>query len=212
MNKFFQEESSSIPVYAECDVLVVGGGAAGHSAAVAAARAGCKNIILMERYGYFGGDVTGGYVIMLPNLSWYDKSFIRGLKILRIDVENQDFDFFSCVNRIDQYCAENMLSSLTKYRLHLAFEEMLQVILRPILEKTSVHVTIEHSDKDKSTDMVITYNGHYFDPADCEDELSYKMLCWAVGKIIHTYDESTRLNTLRFDEPTNPSDVQIENK
>ena len=80
MNKVFQEESSSIPVYAECDVLVVGGGAAGHSAAVAAARAGCKNIILMERYGYFGGDVTGGYVIMLPNLSWYDKSFIRGLQ------------------------------------------------------------------------------------------------------------------------------------
>ena len=80
MNKFFQEESSSIPVYDECDILVVGGGAAGHSAAVAAARAGAKKVILMERYGYFGGDVTGGYVIMMPNLSWYDKSFVRGLQ------------------------------------------------------------------------------------------------------------------------------------
>ena len=79
MNKIFQEESSSIPVYDECDILVVGGGAAGHSAAVAAARAGAKKVILMERYGYFGGDVTGGYVIMMPNLSWYDKSFVRGL-------------------------------------------------------------------------------------------------------------------------------------
>lgn len=27
-----------------------------------------------------GGDVTGGYVIMVPNLSWYDKSFVRGLQ------------------------------------------------------------------------------------------------------------------------------------
>ena len=80
MNKFFQEESSSIPVYAECDILVVGGGAAGHSAAIAAARAGAKNVILIERYGYFGGDVTGGYVIMMPNLSWYNKSFVRGLQ------------------------------------------------------------------------------------------------------------------------------------
>ena len=80
MNKLFQEESSSIPVYDECDILVVGGGAAGHSAAVAAARAGAKKVILMERYGYFGGDVTGGYVIMMPNLSWYDKSFVRGLQ------------------------------------------------------------------------------------------------------------------------------------
>lgn len=80
MNKYFQEEGRSLPVYDECDVLVVGGGAAGHSAAIAAARAGCKNVILMERYGYFGGDVTGGYVIMMPNLSWYDKSFVRGLQ------------------------------------------------------------------------------------------------------------------------------------
>ena len=27
-----------------------------------------------------GGDVTGGYVIMVPNLSWYDKPFVRGLQ------------------------------------------------------------------------------------------------------------------------------------
>lgn len=43
-------------------------------------RAGCKNIVLMERYGYSGGDVTGGYVIMVPDLSWYEKSFVRGLQ------------------------------------------------------------------------------------------------------------------------------------
>ena len=78
--KTYLEPQTAVPVYDECDILVVGGGAAGHSAAIAAARAGNKNIILMERYGYFGGDVTGGYVIMLPNLSWYDKSFVRGLQ------------------------------------------------------------------------------------------------------------------------------------
>ena len=74
------EPQTLIPVYDECDVLVVGGGSAGHSAAVAAARAGCKNVIIMERYGYMGGDVTGGYVLMVPKLSWYDKSFVRGLQ------------------------------------------------------------------------------------------------------------------------------------
>ena len=80
MGKTIFDPGMDVPVYAECDVLVVGGGAAGHSAAVAAARAGCRNVILMERYGYMGGDVTGGYVIMVPNLSWYDKSFVRGLQ------------------------------------------------------------------------------------------------------------------------------------
>ena len=80
MSNTYMEPAREIPVYAECDILVVGGGAAGHSAALAAARAGAKNIILMERYGYMGGDVTGGYVIMVPNLSWYDKSFVRGIQ------------------------------------------------------------------------------------------------------------------------------------
>ena len=78
--KIYNEPANAVPVYDECDILVVGGGCAGHSAAVAAARAGATNIILLERYGYMGGDVTGGYVIMVPKLSWYDKSFVRGLQ------------------------------------------------------------------------------------------------------------------------------------
>ncbi len=78
--KTYLEPSTEIPIYDECDILVVGGGSAGHAAALAAARAGAKNIILMERYGYMGGDATGGYVIMVPNLSWYDKAFVRGIQ------------------------------------------------------------------------------------------------------------------------------------
>ena len=78
--KTYIEPQTTIPVYDECDVLVVGGGSAGHSAAVAAARAGCKNIILMERYGYCGGDVTGGYVLLIPNLSFHEKTYVRGIQ------------------------------------------------------------------------------------------------------------------------------------
>ena len=78
--KTYLEPQTIVPVYDECDVLVVGGGAAGHSAAVAAARAGCKNVILMERYGYCGGDVTGGYVLLIPNLSFHEKTYVRGIQ------------------------------------------------------------------------------------------------------------------------------------
>ena len=80
MSKTILEGERQIPVYAECEVLVVGGGAAGHSAAIAAARAGCKHVVLMERYGYMGGDVTGGYVIMVPRLSFFSKQYVRGLQ------------------------------------------------------------------------------------------------------------------------------------
>ena len=79
MSKTYIESPNTLPVYDECDILVVGGGAAGHSAAVAAARANPEaSVILMERYGYFGGDVTGAYVLFIPTLNWRTHSLIRG--------------------------------------------------------------------------------------------------------------------------------------
>ncbi|MCP5523471.1 MAG: FAD-dependent oxidoreductase [Verrucomicrobiales bacterium] len=48
----------------ETDVLVVGGGPAGFTAAIAAARTGA-NTTLVERYGYLGGLWTGGLVLLV---------------------------------------------------------------------------------------------------------------------------------------------------
>jgi hypothetical protein len=52
---------------AETDVLVVGGGPAGLAAAIASAREGVETL-LVERYGYFGGNITQSLV---GTLSWY---------------------------------------------------------------------------------------------------------------------------------------------
>lgn len=52
--KFLTEPVRQIPIVAEKDVVVVGGGVAGVMAAVAAARAGAQTLIA-ERNGYFGG-------------------------------------------------------------------------------------------------------------------------------------------------------------
>lgn len=49
-----------LPVVAEADVVVAGGGNAGFIAALAAARSGARTI-LVERYGYLGGCLTGTY-------------------------------------------------------------------------------------------------------------------------------------------------------
>lgn len=56
-----------VPVVAEADVLVVGGGAAGMSAAIAAARQGA-DVVLAERYGYLGGLASGGLIVLLLTL------------------------------------------------------------------------------------------------------------------------------------------------
>ena len=53
-----------VPVYRKCDVLVVGGGIAGWAAALAAARAGSKTILL-ERDEALGGLWSNGGVLIL---------------------------------------------------------------------------------------------------------------------------------------------------
>ncbi len=50
-----------VPVRYECDVAVAGGGIAGVTAAISAARAGAR-VLLVERYGVTGGNATVGLV------------------------------------------------------------------------------------------------------------------------------------------------------
>ena len=55
------EAPREIPVVAEADVVVCGGGPGGFPAAIAAARHGAKTL-LIERYGFLGGLATAGLV------------------------------------------------------------------------------------------------------------------------------------------------------
>jgi 2-polyprenyl-6-methoxyphenol hydroxylase-like FAD-dependent oxidoreductase len=64
---FINEPARQTPVRAETEVLVIGGGTAGVSAAVAAARNGAE-VILVERLGYLGGLATGGLIALLLTL------------------------------------------------------------------------------------------------------------------------------------------------
>ena len=64
---FITEPQRQTPVKAETEVLVIGGGTAGVSAAVAAARNGA-DVILVERLGYLGGLATGGLIALLLTL------------------------------------------------------------------------------------------------------------------------------------------------
>jgi ribulose 1,5-bisphosphate synthetase/thiazole synthase len=62
--KTIHEAARETNVFAEADVVVVGAGPAGVTAAIAAAREGADTI-LMERYGSLGGMATGGLVLMI---------------------------------------------------------------------------------------------------------------------------------------------------
>src|SRR3981189_490145 len=59
--KTIEEPAGQVPLYGEYEVVVLGGGPAGIAAAVAAARAG-RRTVLIERYGFLGGMGTAAGV------------------------------------------------------------------------------------------------------------------------------------------------------
>lgn len=72
------EPGGKVPVVAEADLVVVGGGPAGISAAVAGARNGLS-VILLERYAYLGGLASGGMVLVLDDMCDGPEVTVRGL-------------------------------------------------------------------------------------------------------------------------------------
>jgi ribulose 1,5-bisphosphate synthetase/thiazole synthase len=67
VTKRIQEPAREIDVVHELDVLVVGSGPGGLSAALAAARAGA-HVGLVERFGFFGGNITA---VGVEGIGWY---------------------------------------------------------------------------------------------------------------------------------------------
>lgn len=66
--EWITEPERKIPVIANVDLLVCGGGFAGVAAAISAARNGVK-VMLLEKYGFLGGLVTSALVITTPPLN-----------------------------------------------------------------------------------------------------------------------------------------------
>jgi hypothetical protein len=80
------EPEKQIPILAETDVLVIGGGPAGTAAAVAASRTGAETY-LVERYNHLGGLWTGGLVLPLLSTHAVDKQKRRKQVIFGIGGE-----------------------------------------------------------------------------------------------------------------------------
>ena len=124
--KTITEPSREIPVRAEADVLVIGGGPSGIMAAEAAADRGTK-VMLIENRGYLGGNLTIG----LPILSFLDvngKQCIRGYA--------QDF--------IDRMAARGASSDHKRCRLHMSLTiidpETVKDVALEILREKGVEV------------------------------------------------------------------------
>jgi len=90
MGNFIVEERRETPVFGEYDVLVAGGGVAGISAALAAARQGSR-VILLEREFVLGGLATLGLItVYLPLCDGMGNQVIFGIgeELLRLSIRH----------------------------------------------------------------------------------------------------------------------------
>ncbi len=87
------EPARRIDVIHETDVLVVGSGPAGLSAAIAAAREGV-DVALVERFGCFGGNMTA---VGVEGLAWYRHEATVEAGGLATEFERRSIDFGAAV-------------------------------------------------------------------------------------------------------------------
>lgn len=76
--QMIDEPGGKVPVVAESDLVVVGGGPAGIAAAVAGARNGLS-VTVLERYPYLGGLASGGMVLVLDDMCNGNEVTVKGL-------------------------------------------------------------------------------------------------------------------------------------
>ena len=119
-NDWVKEPAREIPVIAEAEVVVLGGGPAGVAAAVSAAKTGAK-VIMLERYTFLGGLWTGGLVLPMlsthglsPEDEWtkviwgFSNDIYMRLKKMRMVVNAKApcVDPEACKYVLEQFCEE----------------------------------------------------------------------------------------------------------
>ena len=123
--KEIREAARSIPVTAETEVLVVGGGPAGLAAALASARQGAETM-LMERFGCFGGNITQACV---ETIAWY-----RHPRTIEAGGIGMEFEQRAvAMNAAAPEAQSNSHALHTEYFKYIADRMVMESAVRPLL-------------------------------------------------------------------------------
>ena len=104
------------------------------------------------------------------------RRFIQRLKVLELSITSRDYDFPGTEAEIENYCRKNLVAPKTCGRLQLAFEELVQQILLPELEKPEISAVVEYSEENGGAVMSVHYGGKEMNPLEGADPVSLAVL------------------------------------
>ncbi len=130
------ESEKEIPILDTCQVLVIGGGPSGLSAAISASRAGV-DVILMEKYGCFGGTIT---TVGMETIAWYRYEGTIDSEGIGIEMEKMAAKMGGTIKfpYNDSECLDG------EYFKYVADELIRQNNIRPYLHTYAVEVLLEN--------------------------------------------------------------------
>ena len=154
---------------------------------MAFAKAICNRVFYMDQGGIYE-EGTPQQIFDAPKRD-LTRWFVLKLKVLEILIDSHNFDFIGAGSKIDHYCMKNDIHPRTKNMIRLTFEELAQQMLYHLLEKTAIQMLVEYSQDEKKVMVDVSYGGDRFDPAEGENQMSYKLLTGSVDEFYYEYKE-----------------------
>ncbi|MCM8768849.1 MAG: FAD-dependent oxidoreductase [Candidatus Omnitrophica bacterium] len=183
---FLVEEERKIPVMNQVDVLVAGGGPAGIAAAISAARLGADTL-LVERYGYLGGMITGAHVVWVlgvgdgyrPKAQGIVEEIKKRLEPLQAVTRSSEYGDYAVEAEVFKWQAAEMIHEADgKILLHT-------LACQPILKNNRVHGVITESKSGRQAILASVV-------IDCtaDGDMAYRAGCLCENQ---THDVSLRV-------------------
>ena len=198
--KTIQLPEREIPLYAEVDVMVAGGGPAGIGAALAAARNGAS-VLLIEQRGYLGGMATVSGVPAFCPYTDHQKPIIRGIGLeILLDMKQHmeasfqqewesELDWVPIdAEVLKRLLDEKMLEAGVKVLYHTFVGHVLSqdgIIDSAIIHNKSGTSAVKAGIFiDASSDADLTYHaGGQFEKGGAEGELQPGTMCFVLNNL-----------------------------